>query len=309
MNQVIVQIEHLSHRYGQRLALDDVSLNVEDGQILGLLGPNGSGKTTLFRVLSTLLPVQAGKVCVLGMDLASSSMRVRSLIGVVFQSPSLDRHLTVEENLRHHGHLYGLLGAALSARIDDMLRRFELADRRRELVQSLSGGMRRRVELAKALLTRPRILIMDEPSTGLDPSARIDMWQALGHVRRQDGVSILLTTHLMDDAERCENLAILDNGRLAAQGSPSQLKQLIGGDVITLTSRDPAGVCAALRERLNVAAEQVEQTVRIERPRAHEFVPQLVEALPGLVESVSIGKPTLEDVFIHVTGHRFNALD
>ncbi|MGE5612183.1 MAG: ATP-binding cassette domain-containing protein [Bacillota bacterium] len=305
MSQPIIQIDSLSHFYGERRALADVSLAIHPGEIFGFLGPNGSGKTTLFRILSTLIPAPQGKITLLGMDLAAARDQVRRSIGVVFQSPSLDRELTAEENLRHHGHLYGLHGAELTRRINEMLERFDLADRRHEFVKTFSGGMRRRVELAKGLLTRPRILLMDEPSTGLDPTARIDMWRSLEETRAKDGVTILVTTHLMDEAERCDRLAILHRGQIVATGTPNELKERIGGDVIKLTSRDLPALKQALVQKLAVTAEEVDAALRIERPRAHEFVPQLVEAAPGLVESVSVGKPTLEDVFIHATGHRF----
>ena len=301
----IINVQSLSHAYGQRTALCEVNLSINAGEIFGFLGPNGSGKTTLFRILSTLVPIQSGRVTMVGVDLATSRDQIRRHIGVVFQSPSLDKQLTAEENLRHHGHLYGLSGRELEHRIQESLQRFELADRRREYVQNFSGGMRRRVELAKGLLTRPQVLLMDEPSTGLDPTARLEMWQALTRARQEDGVTILVTTHLMDEAERCDRLAVMDLGRVVALGTPAQLKEQIGGDVITLTSHDPSALQAAMQERFDIAAEQMEGALRLERPRAHEFVPQLVERLPGLIDSISVGKPTLEDVFIHVTGHRF----
>ncbi len=239
------------------------------------------------------------------LDLATHRDEIRKRIGVVFQSPSLDKQLTAEENLRHHGHLYGLRGQELQSRMDQMLSRFNLTDRRREYVQSFSGGMRRRVELAKGLLSRPQILLLDEPSTGLDPAARIDMWRFLNEVRSQDGVTILLTTHLMDEGDKCDRLAILEQGQLRACDTPATLKERIGGDVITLITHDPAALKTALRERLNIDAQPLDNIVRIERPRAHEFIPHLVESLPGLIDSVSLSKPTLEDVFINVTGHRF----
>jgi ABC-2 type transport system ATP-binding protein len=303
--QTIVQVRHLSHSYGDRAALVDLSLEVEAGEIFGFLGPNGSGKTTLFRILSTLIPAPAGAVSMLGMDLAAQRDAVRGQIGVVFQSPSLDKQLTAEENLRHHGHLYGLRGRELNRRIDLMLDRVGLADRRHERVERFSGGMRRRVELAKGMLNHPRILLLDEPSTGLDPAARIDLWRYLTHVQKHEGVTVLLTTHLMDEADRCCRLAILDRGKLAACDRPVAMKERIGGDVITLTTRQPAQVAQIIHDRFALAPEMLDGVVRLERPRGHEFIPQVIEALPGLIDSVSVGKPTLEDVFIQVTGRFF----
>ena len=312
----ILQIQGLTHRYGERAALAGVSFEVQPGAIFGFLGPNGSGKTTLFRILSTLIAPQEGRVLfhiptqdsalsTQDFNLLTDRTAIRRQIGVVFQSPSLDKQLTAEENLRHHGHLYGLRGAELESRIDQMLARVGLAQRPKELVGTFSGGMRRRVELAKGLLTRPRILLLDEPSTGLDPGARIDLWRYLREIRQEAGVTILVTTHLMDEAEHCDRLAIMDAGKLAACDTPAALKSQIGADVITLTTDDAAGLAPAVRERFGIEVEQVESTVRIERERGHEFIPQLVEAFVGRIRSVSLGKPTLEDVFIRITGHGF----
>ncbi len=203
MKSEIVEIAHLSHNYGQRAALVDLSLGVGQGEIFGFLGPNGSGKTTLFRILCTLIAAPPATVTMFGLDLARNRDEIRRHIGVVFQSPSLDKQLTAEENLRQQGHLYGLRGAELSRRIDSLLQRVNLIDRRHERVERFSGGMRRKVELAKGMLHQPRVLLLDEPSTGLDPAARIEMWNYLTEVQRSDGVTILLTTHLMDEADRC----------------------------------------------------------------------------------------------------------
>ena len=311
-----VEVTRLSHAYGERRALDDLSLSVGAGEIFGLLGPNGSGKTTLFRILSTLIPTTPGSAKILGHDVALERDAVRRQIGVVFQSPSLDKQLTAEENLRHQGHLYGLRGAELGRRIADLLGGLGLGGRARERVGTFSGGMRRRVELAKGLLHRPRVLLMDEPSTGVDPAARIDLWhqlRALTAATGADGggcrVTVLLTTHLLDEAEHCTRLAVLAGGRLLACDTPAALKARIGGDVITIATRQPAAVRAALRERLGVDAEELDGTVRFERELGHAFVPRAIEALPGLVDSISVGKPTLEDVFIRLTGHRFATTD
>jgi len=295
----VITVENLTHRYGERVALDNVSFTVQRGELFGLLEPNGGGKTTLFRILSTLVKPQQGRVLMAGEPMD------RRRFGVVFQSPSLDKKLTVAENLRHHGHIYGLSGAPLATRMDELLTRFGLADRRSELVEKLSGGLRRRVELAKGLLHRPELLLLDEPSTGLDPLVRRELGDHLEELRAKDGVTILLTTHIMEEAERCSRLALLDRGKLVALDKPAVLKTRVGGDVITVGARDPEGLRDAIARRFSIEATVIDHTVRIERPRGHEFIPTLIEAFPGEIDSASVGKPTLEDVFIHLTGHRF----
>jgi ABC-2 type transport system ATP-binding protein len=308
-DSAVVHTDRLTHRYGQRIALHELSFSVAAGEIVALLGPNGSGKTTLFRILSTLIPPQEGNARIFDLDLADATQRdqVRRAIGVVFQNPSLDKELSAAENLSYHGNLYGLRGAELRQRAADLLGRFDLLDRGDERVKTFSGGMRRRVEIAKGLMNRPKLLLLDEPSTGLDPIARAEVWRYLQEVRDKDGVTVLLTTHLMDEADRCDRVAILDMGKLVAQGTPAALKERVGGDVITLSTRDPRAVGQVLREKFAIeTAEASDGVVRFERPRGHEFVPALFEAMPaGMIDSISVGKPTLEDVFIGVTGHRF----
>jgi ABC-2 type transport system ATP-binding protein len=303
----VVLTDRLTHHYGLRVALHELSISVDAGEIVGLLGPNGSGKTTLFRILSTLIPPQDGRAAIFGMDLADPVLRtkVRREMGVVFQNPSLDKQLTAEENITYHGHLFGLGGADLRVRTAELLKCVDLLDRANERVSTFSGGMRRRVELAKGMINRPRLLLLDEPSTGLDPIARAEVWRYLEQVRKESGVTVMLTTHLMDEADRCDRVAILDAGKLIAFDSPAALKERVGGDVISLITRDPCAVQTILREKFSIEADATDSTVRFERPRGHEFIPVLIEALPGLVESISIGKPTLEDVFINATGRRF----
>jgi ABC-2 type transport system ATP-binding protein len=302
-----VEVDRLRHRYGERVALDDVSFAVASGEVFGLLGPNGGGKTTLFKIVSTLLFPSEGKVRVFGDDVVGDPAAVRGRLGVVFQHPALDGRLTVEENLRHQGHLYGLSGRTLSDRIGEMLARVGLEDRRRDLVATLSGGLQRRAEVAKALLHRPQLLVLDEPSTGLDPAARRDIWQDLSALRREEGTSVILTTHLMDEAARCDRVAILDLGRLVALDTPEALTSAIGGDVVQVTTRDPRDLAGRVAARFGVRAEVVDGKVHIERNRAHEFIAELVESFPGEIDAVTFGKPTLEDVFVHVTGRRMEA--
>ena len=299
-----VEIEDLRHLYGEREALAGVTLSVGRGEILGLLGPNGGGKTTMFKILSTLLPATGGTVRILDHDIRREAHHVRSHLGVVFQHPSLDPKLTALENLLHHGHLYGLHGSALKSRAYDLLSRLGLADRARDRVETLSGGLQRRTELAKALVHGPDILLLDEPSTGLDPGARRDFSHYLSQLRDQDGVTVVLTTHILDEAERCDRVGILHQGKLVALGSPDELKAKLGGDVVVIQSANPQGLRERIRERFGCEPLLVDGSLRIERPRGHELVHEVVDAFPSEVKSVTYGKPTLEDVFVHLTGRR-----
>ena len=306
MSLPALDVSTLTHRYGDRDALRGLSFSVPAGEIFGLLGPNGGGKTTLFRIVSTLMRPTSGQVLVFGDDVARRPDLVRRRLGVVFQSPALDVRLTVEENLTHQGHLYGLRGRPLAARLAGALERVGLGARARDLVGTLSGGLQRRTELAKALLHQPELLVLDEPTTGLDPGARRDVWRHLAALRERDGTTIVLTTHLMDEAARCDRVGIIHEGRLVAIGAPHALTAALGSDVITIATGDPAGLAARIGQRFGVRADVIDEDVRIERDRAHEFVPELVEAFPGEIEAVTFGKPTLEDVFMHHTGRRLN---
>ena len=305
----VVAIAGLTHRYGDRVALRDVNFTVQRGEIFGLLGPNGGGKTTLFRILSTLLSPSAGQVRVFGGDVVSQRNDVRRKIGVVFQSPSLDKKLTVVENLRHHGHIFGLRGGPLRQRMDELMQRFNIADRANDLTEKLSGGLRRRVEIARGLLHRPELLLLDEPSTGLDPRVRREVGDYLAELRDREEVTVLVTTHIMEEAERCDRLALLDCGQLVALDKPATLKDRVGGDVISIRAHDADKLRVQIESRFAVKAGIVDRVLRIELARGHEFVPALVEAFPGEIEAVSVGKPTLEDAFIHLTGHRFEDIE
>ncbi|MBI4397067.1 MAG: ATP-binding cassette domain-containing protein [Elusimicrobia bacterium] len=287
-----------------RKALQDLRFSVKVGELFGILGPNGGGKTTLFRILSTALSPSQGRALLFGIDVAENPREVRRRIGVVFQNPSLDKKLTLRENLLHQGHLYGLSGKDLTQRIRSLLQRLGIESRAEDRVEHLSGGLQRRGEIAKGLLHGPELLLMDEPSTGLDPGARLDLWRYLQELKKEN-VTILVTTHLMEEAEHCDRLAILHRGTCVALGEPVKLKEQIGGDVILAQTREPEKLCSLIEEKFHTKPTVVDGTLRLERRQGHEFVPQLVEAFPGLIDAITVGKPTLEDVFIHQTGHRF----
>ncbi|MEO6872229.1 MAG: ATP-binding cassette domain-containing protein [Chthoniobacterales bacterium] len=301
-----LRTNELTHRYGDRVALDHVSLAVAPRAIFGLLGPNGGGKTTLFRILSTLVRPTSGSAEILGLDLVRDVGALRRRIGVVFQAPSLDKKLKVRENLAHQGRLYGIAGRALRERIDQLLIEFNLRDRANDLVETLSGGLQRRVEIAKSLLHHPDFLLLDEPSTGLDPGARIDLWQTLYRLRDQQGVTVLLTTHLMEEAERCDRVAIIDHGKIVASNTPDTLRAEIGGEVISARTKDATSLGERIAHSLGVEVSVLNDEVRIERPEGAAFIAQLVGAFPGEIDSVTLAKPTLEDVFIAHTGRRLD---
>ena len=304
-SEATVQVLNLSHNYGDRKALDGVSFEVARGEIFALLGPNGGGKTTLFKILSTAMTPGGGTAKVMGFDIREQANDVRRRIGIVFQNPSLDKKLTVLENLRYHGQLYGLRGAALHDRVNEMMDRLMIADRAGNLVETLSGGLARRVELAKGLLHRPEVLILDEPSVGLDPGARRDLWLYLQKLREKENVTILVTTHLVDEGDRSDHVLVLNLGKVVAIGTPDSLKQEIGGDVISITTLDADKLTAAIRERFSVTPTIVNGNLRVEKEHGHTFISHVVDAFPEMIDSVNLSKPTLEDVFIARTGHRF----
>jgi ABC-2 type transport system ATP-binding protein len=298
----VIEVQDVTHRYGDRIALSRVNFEVRKGEIFGLLGPNGGGKSTLFRILSTMMVPTEGHASLAGADVVRDPAHVRRQVGVVFQTQSLDKALTVEENLRAQGHLHGLSGAVLRERMQAAMDRLGLLDRRRDRVDTLSGGLRRRVEIAKALLHRPQILLMDEASTGLDPAARRDLSRHVESLRQQEGVTILLTTHILEEADRCDRLILLHKGNIVAQGSPKQLRSRIGGDVVVLETADTQALAAAIAQRFQLTPSVMDGQVRVEIANGHRFITEVVEAFPGAVDSVGLHKPTLEDVFVRETG-------
>jgi ABC-2 type transport system ATP-binding protein len=301
--EAAVVVRALTHRYGEHEALRDVSLTVQRGEMFGLLGPNGGGKSTLFRILATLQRPTGGGATIFGHDVVAAPAEVRRHIGVVFQHPSLDAKLTVRENLTHHGALYGMARAEIRRRSDELLARFHLTDRAGDRVERLSGGLARRTELAKGLLPGPAVVLLDEPSVGLDPGARRELSDLLRALTAHDGVTVLLTTHHLEEAERCDRVAIVDQGRVIAVDTPQALRARVGGDVITIRAADTERLGRAIRERFGLEPMHVDGTVRLEHARGHELVGALVDAFPDDVQAITFGRPTLEDVFVRLTGH------
>jgi ABC-2 type transport system ATP-binding protein len=297
-----VETNDLGRNFGPRAALSGVTLSIRAGEMFALLGPNGSGKTTLFRILSTLLAPSAGTARVGGCDVVGEAMAVRHQIGVVFQSPALDPQLTVEENLRCAGSLYGLRGADLVARLRSAAQALSLSDRLADRVQSLSGGLQRRVEIAKCLLPRPRVLLLDEPSTGLDPAAREGLRATLERVRRESEVTVVMTTHLLEEAERCDRVAILHRGRLVACETPAELRGRLGTDVAVVSGPEPEVLAARVREMFGWPLSVRGERLRVEVPAGGDAAGRLVSALGAAADTVTVGRPTLEDVFLGLTG-------
>lgn len=304
----LLEVQGLVRRYGDRVAVDGLSFAVGRGESFGLLGPNGAGKTTTFHLLAGLVPPHGGTVRWKGRPASPGDRRLRARLGIVFQRPSLDRLLTGRENLALSAALHGISRAEARQRAQDLAERFEIADRLDEPVRTYSGGMRRRLELARALLHRPELVVMDEPTEGLDARGCRALWDALDALRREEGVTLLLTTHRLEDAERCDRVAILDRGRLVACESPAALNARVSGDVITLRAREPEALAAELPGRVGVEGRVVDGQVVIEHPRGHALIPRVIEAFPpGRIESVHLAPPTLADAFLHLTGRALSA--
>ena len=301
-----VSTKGLVKKFGAHTVLPGLDLEIAAGELFALLGPNGSGKTTLFRILTTLISPDGGSACVGGSDVVREPASVRAKIGVVFQSPSLDKKLTVRENLRYGGALYGMHGAPLRQRILELAASLRLEEKLDELVETLSGGQQRRVEIAKCLLTRPGILLLDEPSTGLDPSARMDLWALIGNLRATHGMTVVFTSHLMDESARADRVGILSAGRLARVESPADLLAAAGPEILRVATSDVPGVVDFLRSKCGLDPRSLEGEVRASATGAHAVAARLTAERPEAIVSTTISKPTLEDVFLFQTGQRLN---
>ena len=298
-------VRNLHHHYGDVPALRGIDLEVRAGEITALLGPNGSGKTTLFRLLCTLMPIQQGSIRIGGVDVGANPLAARNRIGIVFQSPSLDQKLTVDENIACQAALYGIKGEQLETRRNQLLGQLDLIDRRSDFCESLSGGMKRRVELVKGMLHRPQLLLLDEPSTGLDPTARLSFWNSIRSMA-DDGIAILLTTHLLEEADKADHVAIMADGKKIAEGSPSQLRGELGGGVVNVVAANADRVATLLRDDLGLSPQRLHQQFRLQTDSPASLIPLLVEKLGDQAQSISVGRPSLEDVFITKTGHEFS---
>jgi ABC-2 type transport system ATP-binding protein len=304
-SEIMIDVQQLSHHYGERCALDQVSLAINSGEFFAILGPNGGGKSTLFRVLATLVKPQAGRVLINDLELVEHAASIRTMIGVVFQSPSLDKKLSVDENLWCQGRLYGLTNSIIQKRTKLLLTKLGIIDRQHDRVETLSGGLKRRVEICKALLHEPRLLLLDEPTTGLDPLVRYELWEYLRQLRMEVGITVVMTTHFLDEADKADRIAILDAGHVVALDQPDRLRSALAGEALTIECANPQQLVTELQARFQLPAQVLDDRVRIEVPQAHQWIVRLVEGWPQAIGSITLGKPSLEDVFIAKTGKRF----
>ena len=303
MTEPVIRVRDLVKRYGEIEAVRGIDLDVRPGEIFGFLGPNGAGKSTTISILCTLVRPTAGTAEVAGFDVMRDAGAVRSRIGLVFQDPSLDGQLTARENLEFHAFLYGLPPALRKERIDSALAMVELTERQRSMVLQFSGGMKRRLEIARGILHYPQVLFLDEPTLGLDPQTRNHIWDYILQLRKREGITIFMTTHYMDEAEFCDRIAIIDVGRIVAQGTPAELKAMVGGDVVTIAAADPRTAADEIRAAFKLDPAVEDGTLRVEVPDAASFMPQLFATLHVPVTSVASRRPSLDDVFLKLTGH------
>jgi ABC-2 type transport system ATP-binding protein len=297
-----ISVRNLSKSFGELEAVRDVSFEVESGEVFGFLGPNGAGKTTTINMLCTLSRPSGGAASVAGYDVVSERDDVRRHIGLVFQDPTLDGYLTAEQNLRLHAELYGVERQLVVPRMRQVMEMVGLWERRGTQVQNYSGGMRRRLEIARGLMHSPRVLFLDEPTIGLDPQTRNSIWGYIRQLQRSEEITIFMTTHYMDEAEFCGRIAIMDHGEIVALDTPEALKEEVGADRIQIETEDDAAAIEAIRARFGLEAKIAEGMVTFAVPEGEEFVPRLFAELGVPIRSVSVSRPTLDDVFMSYTG-------
>lgn len=299
----MIRTENLCKYFNGIKAVDDVSFSVEKGEIFGFLGPNGAGKTTTINVLCTLMKPTSGKAFINGYDVVKDPHDVRRSIGLIFQDPSLDDRLTAAENLDFHGMIYDIPKSIREERKKELLQMVELWDRRKDLVKTYSGGMKRRLEIARGLLHRPKILFLDEPTLGLDPQTRNHIWTYIHQLRNEQNITIFMTTHYMDEAENCDRIGIIDYGKIVAMDTPEDLKKMVGGDIITLKTTDDEKAEKEIGERYNLHVRRDEKGIHLEIENSEEFIPEFISSFSTRIHSINLRRPTLDDVFIKLTGH------
>ena len=298
-----IDVRDLARRFGQLEAVKGVSFEVGEGELFGFLGPNGAGKTTTINMLCTLLRPSRGSAKVNGFDVGHQRSEVRRSIGLVFQQSTLDDYLSAEQNLRFHAYAYAVPAELREARIRELLTMVELWDRRKGSVRTFSGGMKRRLEIARGLVHHPRVLFLDEPTIGLDPQTRRHIWNYLLRLREQENLTLFLTTQYLDEAENSDRIAIIDRGEIVALDTPDGLKRTVGGELITFSVSDTAAAAAEVKARYGVEPQVTDGTVRFHVTAGDQFLPEFVRSFPHQLESVSLHRPTLDDVFITLTGH------
>jgi ABC-2 type transport system ATP-binding protein len=299
----IIEVDNLSKSFGQIVAVDKVAFQVSEGEIFGLLGPNGAGKTTTINMLCTLQTPTSGSATLCGHDVVGQRSQVRRCIGLVFQEPTLDEYLTAEQNLRFHAYAYKVPRELREKRINELLELVELSERRKSKVRTFSGGMKRRLEIARGLLHSPRVLFLDEPTLGLDPQTRRHIWDYILSLRKRNNLTIFLTTHYMDEAEVCDRITIIDDGRIIALDTPDKLKDALGGDLVTLKAQDNDAASAELKEKYNLSLDIENGHITFSVPRGEKFLPKLMGTFKSPILSISVRRPTLDDVFLKLTGH------
>lgn len=297
----IIETKNLTKKYGKLTAVDNLNLQIEEGEIFGLLGPNGAGKTTTLMMLTTLVTPTSGQALVNGFDTVKDPPKVRKSIGIVFQDPSSDDILTGYENLKLHGMLYSMPKVLREKRIKEVLELVDLTDRKDDIVKKYSGGMRRRLELARGLMHHPKILFLDEPTLGLDPQSREHIWKYIEDLAKKEKMSVVITTHYMEEADKlCSRLAIIDSGKISALGTPAELKKVIGGDVVILKSKNP-NIEMLKKMDFVKKVEMKNDFIYLTVLNANQNLQQILQCV-GQVESVEVRYPTLNDVFLHYTG-------
>jgi ABC-2 type transport system ATP-binding protein len=298
----IIEVDELSRSFGQLVAVDRVSLQVAEGEIFGFLGPNGAGKTTTINMLCTLLAPTSGRAKLCGYDIVLERSAVRRCIGLVFQEPTLDEYLTAEQNLRFHAYAYRMPNEIRDKRIGELLELVELGDRRKSKVRTFSGGMKRRLEIARGLLHSPKVLFLDEPTLGLDPQTRRHIWDYVLALRKQSNLTIFLTTHYMDEAENSDRISIIDQGHIIALDTPDKLKDAMGGDIVTLKAEDNQAAALELAEKFNLSPVVQNGTIIFSIPEGEKFLPKLMGSFQSRLVSIGVRRPTLDDVFLKLTG-------